>query len=110
MTLLEQNTAVLDDIAARGVDLKVVRTVDFTHVFPSEDAAKRFAVEAQALGYGMGCIERAEGANWEVVVFRSMVPTPEGVTQSEQLLDDIAQSLGGYVDGWGFKSGSPDEP
>jgi hypothetical protein len=45
---------------------------------------------------------------WDVIVVRHMVPSHEGITNFENLLQSVAERWGGQKDGWGctYKSGS----
>lgn len=109
MSLADENAGVLADIAARGTDLSVPRTVEFAHLLYSEAAASQFKEAAEAAGYQVRMamfpadLSDRDGV-WDVVASLTMVPTVEELTRSEAELDALAQSFGGHTDGWGFES------
>ena len=92
-----------------GDDLTRPRDIDFTVVFPNEDAAKKFANQLRAHGYAASIefTEADEEFPWDVVVVKNMIPTHEGISAFEDLLQHIANSLGGHNDGWGSLSERP---
>jgi Regulator of ribonuclease activity B len=97
----DENGDVLRRMAAGGDDLTQPRAVDFTVVFPSEDAANQFAEEFRGKGYKT-CVRFAEveeDCPWDVIVVKNMVPTHEGITEFENELQDAADAVGGRNDG-----------
>lgn len=111
MSLADENAGVLADIASRGTDLSIPRTVEFAHLLYSEVAAVQFKEAAERAGYHVRLaifpadLGGQEGV-WDVVASSTMVPTVEAVTRSEAELDALARSCGGHADGWGFESRS----
>ena len=85
-----------------GDDLSRPRNVDFTVVFPSSDAANKFATKLRELDYAVS-VESSETEEfpWDVVVVNHMLPTYEGIAAFEDLLQRVASSFGGHNDGWG---------
>jgi regulator of RNase E activity RraB len=109
MSLAEENAEVLADIAARGTDLSVPRTIDFAHLLYSEVEAAGFKHAAEKAGYTVQIeavppSERGEGALWDVIASSEMVPTVERITRCEQELGALVETFGGHSDGWGFES------
>lgn len=101
MKLLEENRTVLAQIAESGSDLRGRREVDFENVFPCEESAHTFAKLSKEAGYPPE-VWLTEGEEWNVTVKVSMVPTAEAITEIELFLDQLARSMSGKVDGWGF--------
>ncbi|MBV7258220.1 ribonuclease E inhibitor RraB [Erythrobacter crassostreae] len=101
MTLLDENQAVLTQIAGEGSDLSKSRVVDFEHVFPNEEAASRFAPLATAAGW-LSEVWQTDDGEWNVTARATLVPTAKGITEIEAHLDELARKVGGKADGWGF--------
>ncbi|KUR77964.1 ribonuclease E inhibitor RraB [Novosphingobium sp. Fuku2-ISO-50] len=103
MALLEENTAYLKEFAADGLDLTLVRAVEFAHVFPSEAEAASFAEAAAGEGIDIDVLEPEDEVDpWEVAVTIELVPTPEAISEIEARLEALAQSFNGESDGWGL--------
>lgn len=99
----DENGDVLWGMASRGDKLQVAREVNFSVVFPSEDAALKFAVhllrneqKVSFSSYG-----GKEGFSWQVEVHPVMPATYESISAFESLLGKDAEPLGGLNDGWG---------
>ncbi len=101
MSLLDENRAVLAQIAEAGSDLTEPRQIDFEHVFPNEQSALAFANLGSANGYSTNVWLNEEG-EWNVTANATLLPTAEEITRVEELLDQLAQSNSGKADGWGF--------
>ena len=101
MSLLEDNKAVLAQIADAGSDLSASRSIDFEHVFANEGAAQEFAMVATKMGYPTE-VWQADDGEWNATASNSMAPTAEGITEVEETLAKLAQTVGGKPDGWGF--------
>jgi len=96
------NGDVLRRMVEGGDKLTVPRDVDFTVVFPDQDAAEGFASHFRELGYRVS-VEKtgtAEGLAWDVSVVRQMVPSHAGITNFEDLLQSVADDFNGRNDGW----------
>ena len=108
MPPFEENAAILRNIAAKGGDLSVPRSVDFSHVFPDQPSAQAFAGKAQQKGFSTS-VEFIEDMErqvepWDVTASKEMIPTCENITDTEEGLDALARSHRGRADGWGFFS------
>jgi|SRR5215469_12304055 len=90
-------------LEADGDDLTRARNIDFSVVFPTEFAAERFADYFRERGYQVDVrySEVEEGLPWDVTVVNNMVPSHKGITNFENELQEVADSLGGQNDGWG---------
>ncbi len=99
----DENGDVLRRMEAGGDDLTRPRDVDFTVVFPSEDAASQFAKLFRDRGHrtSVAFSEVVKNCPWDVVVVKNMVPSYEGITEFENILQDVADVFGGHNDGWG---------
>jgi hypothetical protein len=99
----DENGAVLQRMREQGDDLSKARDIDFTVVFPSEEASRMFVEATSQLGYSASAelTECVLGFPWEVTVVRHMVPTHAAIGEFESQLEREAQALGGCNDGWG---------
>jgi Regulator of ribonuclease activity B len=99
----DANGDVLRRLEAQGDDLTIPRNIDFTVVFPDASSAEQFAEQFRALGHEVSV--QATGVNpefpWDVIVVQHMVPSHDGITDFETLLQSVADAWGGHNDGWG---------
>jgi hypothetical protein len=100
----DENGDVLWHMRSKGDALSQPREIDFSAVFPSEDAA---------LDYAMGCLRSSfkvemqhdeeampDGLVWRVIVYTHMVPTHFDICSLEEALRKHAARHQGRVDGW----------
>ena len=66
-----------------------------------EQTAARFVQLAQSTGYEAE-VWRAEDGEWNATARARLIPTAQGITDIEIALDQIAKTVGGKADGWGF--------
>lgn len=99
----DANGAILQQMAADGDDLTVPREVVFSVIFPTEDAALKFAVVPLKHGQKVSLIGDEEESEpfWLVQAPPYMIPTHENIAGYEDLLAIEADSLGGQTVGWG---------
>jgi hypothetical protein len=103
MSLLSENAEILAGMERNGSDLRPVRPVDFSHVFPDHTSAKRFAAECEQDGFKINVVETDRPEDpWDVIVSTDMQPSAKNITSWEERFDAKAQSFGGRADGWGF--------
>lgn len=98
----DPNGDALRRMEAHGDDLTRPRDIEFTVVFPNQNAAKKFAEHCSMLGYAAS-IELTEAVAdlpWDVVVIKHMVPSHNALGTFEDSLQRAALSLGGRNDGW----------
>jgi hypothetical protein len=99
----DANGDVLRRLEAQGDNLSKPRNIDFTVVFADASSAEQFAEQFRALGHEVSV--KVTGANpdfpWDVVVVKHMVPSHDGITDFENLLQSAADAWGGHNDGWG---------
>jgi len=99
----DENGDVLRRMLGGGDDFTKPRDIDFSVVFPSEDAAGQFAGHFGRAGFKVA-IQELDGERempWDVTITRYMLPTHGGITEFEETLGEAAASLGGLNDGWG---------
>lgn len=101
--MFEENRLVLKDLAKNGVDLSIIRTIDFSCVFSNQSAAESFAraVEKDGFSTVISVIENKDD-QWDVTATMAMMPTCEEITAAESRLASFARFNGGSSDGWGF--------
>jgi hypothetical protein len=99
----DENGEVLRQMAEQGDDLSVPREIDFSVIFPSEDAALKFAVLLLRNGQKVSFspYEEHDELPWQVQAHPLMVPTHENISGYEDLLGSEAAPFGGRNDGWG---------
>jgi hypothetical protein len=88
--------------------LSRARDIDFNVVFPDDFSAEKFAEYFRKSGY-KATVEFAkvkESHPWDVVIVKHMIPSHAGITDFERELQEFAETLGGYNDGWGCFSES----
>jgi hypothetical protein len=99
----DANGRTLRRMEAEGDDLTRPRNIDFTVVFANENSAQEFSKHFDALGYATS-VEFAETVKdfpWDVVIVKHMTPSHDEIGDFESLLQGVAETLGGYNDGWG---------
>lgn len=97
----DENGAVLRAMLEDGDDLRIAREVDFHLVFGDEAAATAFAQAArQATDLLVSVPSVDEEGIWQVTGSRHMAPTHAEITRIERELTVLAESFGGYPDGW----------
>jgi hypothetical protein len=99
----DANADALQRLRAQGDDLTHPRNIDFSVVFPNENAASEFAVHFRNLGYKVSVkrTDTEEGLPWDALVVKFMVPSAEGIAEFERTLQSVATPLSGRNDGWG---------
>lgn len=99
----DANGDALRRMEAQGDDLSRPRNIDFTVAFADAISAEQFAQHFRALGHEVS-VERTEtdpDFPWDAVVVQHMVPSYNGITNFESLLQSVADAWGGHNDGWG---------
>lgn len=104
----DDNGDALRRMEAQGDDLTKSRKIDFTVTFADESSAEQFAEHFRALGHEVSVEvnEANQDSPWDVIVVQYMVPSYEGITNFENLLQSVAEGWGGHNDGWGCFSES----
>ena len=98
----DENGEVLKRMLDDGDDLSLERPVEFFHVFPDEAAAIAFAAAAAERPFvSVDEPEVDEDDVWEVCVVRIMAPSHSAITALERELGELAETHGGFADGWG---------
>lgn len=99
----DENGDELWDMAQDGDDLSIPREVDFSVIFPTEEAALRFAVhllkDEQKVSFSE--YEDHPELPWQVELHAVMVPTHQAITEYEATLSRDTAEFGGRNDGWG---------
>ena len=99
----DENGDVLRRMEANGDNLSRPRDIDFSVVFPNENAAQEFAKHFQNGGYKatVSFAQVKPDHPWDVLVVKQMIPSHSAITEFENELQQIASNLDGYNDGWG---------
>ena len=98
----DENGQVLKRMLEDGDDLSRERGIEFFHVFADEDRANAFAEAAEALpDVVVDSPESDDEGVWQVCVVRVMVPAHAAITALERELGELAETHGGFSDGWG---------
>lgn len=89
---------VLRHMEEQGDDLTRPRNIDFTVIFADESSAHQFARHFRVLGHDVS-VEKAETDKrfpWDVVVVQRMIPSHDGISSFEDLLQTVASGWGGH--------------
>ncbi|MFC5740514.1 ribonuclease E inhibitor RraB [Dyella tabacisoli] len=99
----DENGDVLRQMAEQGDNLSLPREIDFSVIFPSEDAALKFATVLLRNGQKVSFSEYEEHDElpWQVQAHPFMIPTHENISGYEELLAGEAAPFEGRNDGWG---------
>ena len=99
----DENGDVLWEMAEGGDDLSKAREVNCSVIFPTEEAALRFAVHLlrndQKVSFS--AYEEHDELPWQVEAHPVMVPSHENISGYEVELAQDAKQFGGRNDGWG---------
>jgi hypothetical protein len=99
----DENGDVLWRMAQEGDDLSLPREVNFSVIFPTEEAALKFAVHLlrneQKVSFAP--YEEHDELPWQVEAHPVMVPSHENISGYERELEMTAARLSGRNDGWG---------
>ena len=109
----DANGDVLRRMLAHGDDLSVPRVFDFEHLFSDQGSARTFAAAAEALGFSTKTHlydeqprESGTPNQWNVTVNTLMPADHAAITAIESELGALANTMGGYADGWGCMHGT----
>jgi hypothetical protein len=102
------NGDTLRRMEAQGDDLTRPRNINFMVAFADASSAEQFAKHFRGLGHAVSveANETDQVFPWDVVVVQHMVPSYDGITDFENLLQSVADAWGGRNDGWGCFSES----
>ena len=90
---------VLRRMRANGDSLTQSRPINFSVLFPTQDAARRFCDVMEDYDVAVTCESLDD--DWDVTVTRDMVPDHAAITGMEHWITIHAEPLGGGNDGWG---------
>ena len=99
----DANGDVLRRLQSHGDDLARPRDIDFTVIFPDEQAALGFAEILRSDSYHV-TVEMTQCNKelpWDALVVKNMIPTHDGISLFENELEIIALRFGGRNDEWG---------
>ena len=97
----DENGDVLRAMLEDGDDLTIPREIDFHLVFGDEAAASAFADAAKLQPDLIVSVPAlVEDGIWQVTASRHMAPRHADITKLEKELTVLAESFGGYPDGW----------
>lgn len=97
----DENGAVLRQMLEDGDDLTQPRDIDFLLVFGEQAQAEAFAAGAAELpDLRIAAPELDDEGIWVVAATRHMPASHAAITALEQKLATLADSFGGYPDGW----------
>ncbi len=99
----DENGDVLWRMKQHGDNLSVAREVDFSVIFPTEEAALNFAVHLLKNEQKVSFSKYPENDEmpWQVQAHPFMVPTHEAISGYEAQLGEDAAKFDGRNDGWG---------
>lgn len=89
-------------LANDGSDMSKPMRIDFQVAVPDEKSANTLAEMCYELGYRVKVYESSEcSLPWTCECSTRMLATYEGINAIERELEELAESVGGYPDGWG---------
>jgi Regulator of ribonuclease activity B len=99
----DENGDILWNMGQDGDNLSVPREIDFSVIFPTEDAATKFAVLLLKNDQKVSLSPYVANKKfpWQVQAHPMMLPTHGNVSNYEKQLGDDASKFGGRNDGWG---------
>jgi len=112
-TLVERGPLLRDDESERqatidaigrlrktGANLSKGHRVDFHVAAPTESAGQLIARDVSRHGFDVDIVAEEKG-DWTVWCTKSLMLEEPVITQTEELLQRIAEPYEGYIDGWG---------
>ena len=103
----DENGEVLLRMLDDGDDLSLERPIEFFHVFDDESQAEASAAAADKPLVTVDEPEVDEEDVWQVCVVRVMAPSHAAITALERELGELAETFGGFADGWGCSPADP---
>ena len=101
----QQDAQVIESLKQGGADLSKVHDIDFFLMFASESDASSAASELAQIGYDVVAIEVSpDRTQWQVHAKRKMIPALDAMVAITRSFEALAQSHGGYYDGWGTEA------
>ena len=99
----DENGGVLWRMHGAGDNLSAAREVDFSVIFPTEDAALQFAVHLlkNEQKVSFSAYDGNDELPWQVQAHPFMEPNHENISGYESQLAEDAAPFGGRNDGWG---------
>lgn len=99
----DENGDVLWNMHSDGDNLATPREVDFSVIFPTEEAALQFAVHMlkNEQKVSFSAYEGNDEMPWQVQTHPVMEPNHENISGYESQLAEDAAKYGGRNDGWG---------
>src|SRR5262249_42863881 len=88
-------------VIAGGSNLDRPMSIDFTVHVPDGHVVQEVAVRANQLGYVTKVSQDEEDWAWTCYCKKSMLLQYPGVPEPEAELNEAAEPLGGFCDGWG---------
>jgi hypothetical protein len=91
----------LDALEAAGADLSLPTETIFHLVFPTEAHARSAESVAAREGYRVQSYVAGDGATeWICCITQELVPEWENIRGARSRFTELANALGGHVDGW----------
>ena len=98
----DENGDVLRRMEAAGDTLTIPRDIDFAVIFREQANAEQFVRQCEQKGFKTTVEDTGVGEYpIDVIVVNHTVPTHEAITSFEVSLQQVADTLDGYNDGWG---------
>lgn len=101
----QQDVEVVAQLRGAGVDLSREHEVDFFLVFPTKASADKATAKIVEMGYTFVAAQGDSARGWQVHLKRSMLVSAEAMVATTRSLSPIAESFGGFYDGWGMGAG-----
>ena len=97
----DETGEVLKGYVEKGSDLSKPMEIDFFVAIPSKEAGVRVIEEVEELGFKTSVEFDDETNEWTCYCTKTIIPNYSEIIEIEKKLSLIAQTHGGYADGFG---------
>jgi hypothetical protein len=98
----------LRQVASTGADMSRPLAIDFVVAVPGRQAAEAVARPAALSSNRTDVVHDAEDDAWDCYCTKAMLPTYDGVVETQRELDELGRPFGGRSDSWGTWGNSAD--
>ena len=93
-------------VASNGADMSRPMSIDFFVAVPDREAGEAIVRVAMSSGYRAELVHDAEDDAWDCYCSKVMLPTYDGVVQTQREVDELGRPFGGQCDGLGTPGNS----
>ena len=102
----DETGKVLFEMQKAGIDLTVMHTIVFFHLFEKEEQATAMAGHLAEVAANITCdVHINENPKmWDLDCSITIIPLYDAVVAQEALFEKIVTQFHGYTDGWGIEA------